>query len=81
MSYNIRSHIKGHMLNRGSHIFKTLITHLIIFTLHIKILYTQGKYIYFFTAVSRRFSNPCLLCMALKSIIRKISLFIEQCFL
>lgn len=32
------------MLHRGCHIFKTLIIHLIIFTLHIKILYTQGKY-------------------------------------
>lgn len=36
------------MLSRGCHIFKTVIIHLIIFTLHIKILYTQGKYTSFF---------------------------------
>lgn len=36
------------MLCRSCHIFKTLIIHLTIFTLHIKILYTQGKYFFFF---------------------------------
>lgn len=37
------------MLSRGCHIFKTVIIHLIIFTLHIKILYRQGKYTFFFS--------------------------------